>query len=166
MLYIENWKAMKEALSSVQGVGVYLFTYERQIQSVEHKEHPGAPCNFTYAQKQPSSTRALFFAFAFWQREGISGVPFITIQHILSVQTLLNNSLRWPGEFFCLSFILMTISRDLKDFLHRCRVNWGEKNAPHQKYVRSGENLNKHWTYFIGLDLHFILSTCTNSNLY
>lgn len=26
MLNIENWKAMKEALSSVQGVGVHLFT--------------------------------------------------------------------------------------------------------------------------------------------
>lgn len=55
---------MKEALSSAQGVGVYLFTYERQIQSAEHKEHPGAPCNFTYTQKQPSSTRVLFSAFA------------------------------------------------------------------------------------------------------
>lgn len=31
MLYIENWNAMKEALSSVQGIGVHLFTYERLI---------------------------------------------------------------------------------------------------------------------------------------
>lgn len=38
---------MKEALSSVQGAGVHLFTYERQIQSAEHKEHSGIPCNFT-----------------------------------------------------------------------------------------------------------------------
>lgn len=126
--------------------------------SLTHRNNPAVP--------GLSFLLLLFFAFAFWQREGISGVPFITIQHILSVQILLNNCLRWPGEFFCLSFVLMTISRDLKDFLHRCRVNGGEKNAPHQKYVRSGENLNKHWTYFIGLDLRFILSTCTNSNLY
>lgn len=68
MLYIANWKAMKEALSSVQGVGVHLFTYERQIQSAEHKEHPAAPCNFSYTQKQLSagtiSSRVLFSAFA------------------------------------------------------------------------------------------------------
>lgn len=66
MLYIENWKAMKEALSSVQGVSVHLFTYERQIPSAEQKEHPGAPCVLR-AQKQPSavttSSRLLFSAF-------------------------------------------------------------------------------------------------------
>lgn len=39
---------MKEALSSLQGVGVHLFTYEREIQSAEHKEHPSAPCNFMH----------------------------------------------------------------------------------------------------------------------
>lgn len=59
---------MKEALSPVQGVGVHLFTYERQIQSAEHKEHPAAPCNFNYIQKQLSasttSSRVLLSAFA------------------------------------------------------------------------------------------------------
>lgn len=59
---------MKGALSSVQGVGVHLFTYERQIHSAEHKEHPAAPCNFNYTQKQPSagtmSSRVLFSVFA------------------------------------------------------------------------------------------------------
>lgn len=68
MLNIENWKAMKEALSSVQGVGVHLFTQERQIQSAEMRNIQVLPVISPMHRNKNSAgttnSKVLFCAFA------------------------------------------------------------------------------------------------------
>lgn len=64
-----------------------------------------------------------------WQREGVSGVQFVIIQHFFECSDTSKKAV-WDdqaGSASCLSFILMIISKDLKDFLHGCRVNWEAK---------------------------------------